>query len=106
MKAMGRWQIFGMGMLTTISNPFWYAWWVTVAARYLTQASGVGAASVAAFFLGHASADYGWNTALSSLVGGGKRWISDGLYRALIGVCGVFLVYVGVMFLLQGIRQF
>lgn len=100
---MTGWQILGLGMVTTISNPFWYAWWVTVAAGYLAQAQTLGAASIAAFYLGHISADYGWNTALAALVGGGRRWFTDRHYRGIIFVCGAFLIYLGLVFLLRGL---
>ena len=90
-------------MLTTVTNPFWYAWWVTVAAGYLAQAQVLGSGAVAAFYLGHISADYSWNTALSTIVGSGRRWITESVYRVIIGLCGVFLVYFGVVFLIRGI---
>jgi threonine/homoserine/homoserine lactone efflux protein len=96
-------QLVSLGMVTTISNPFWYAWWVTVAAGYLTQARALGVASLVAFYLGHISADFAWDTTLSTIVASGRRWISDRIYRGLILVAGVFLVYLGFVFLNQGV---
>ncbi len=93
-----------LGIAATLSNPFWYAWWVTVAAGYLAQARALGGAAVAAFYLGHISADFSWNTALSSIVGGGRRWISVRIYHGLILLAGLFFVYLGGLFLLQGAR--
>jgi threonine/homoserine/homoserine lactone efflux protein len=87
--------------MATITNPFWYAWWVTAAAGYLAQARALGLGAVAAFYLGHISADYGWNTVLSTVVGGGRRWITDGVFRAINGACGLFLVYLGFTFLVK-----
>ncbi len=103
---LNRWQILGLGILTTATNPFWYAWWITVAARYLNTAKGMGFAAVGAFYLGHISADMGWNTMLSSVVGGGRRWLTDNIFRAIIGCCGVFLAYIGISFLIQGFQAF
>lgn len=94
----------GVGMLATVTNPFWYAWWVTVAAGYLAQARELGLASVAAFYLGHIGADFGWNTALSAVFGSGRRWMSAGVYRCILGLCGLFLAYLGATFLLQGVH--
>ena len=102
-RLLSRWQIVGLGALTTISNPFWYAWWMTVAAGYLVFYNTVGAWAVAAFYLGHISADLSWNTLLSGVVGTGKRWITDRFYRGLIVVCGGFLVYLGITFLIKGV---
>ena len=100
-KTTGRWQMLGLGAMATITNPFWYAWWVTAAAGYLAQARALGPGAIAAFYLGHISADYGWNTVLSTVVGGGRRWITDGVFRAINGACGLFLVYLGITFLLR-----
>ena len=91
-----------LGVVTTLSNPFWYAWWVTVAAGYLAEAQALGIASLAAFFLGHISADYAWDTFLSTVIGSGKNWISNTVYKGIILFCGVFFIYLGGMFIIQG----
>jgi threonine/homoserine/homoserine lactone efflux protein len=102
-KPMSGRQLMGLGMLATLSNPFWYAWWVTVAAGYLASAKSVGTGAIAAFFIGHISADYAWDTLLSTVIGGGRRWMNDRLYQMMIVACGLFFVYLGGMFLLQGV---
>ena len=104
--SMNRAQIFNLGMLTTISNPFWYAWWMTVAATYILQAKAVGVMPVAAFYLGHVSADLIWNTLLSTLISGGRRVLTDATYNLIMGACGLFLVYLGMQFILFGWNQF
>ncbi|HHH82807.1 MAG TPA: hypothetical protein ENL35_07445, partial [Chloroflexi bacterium] len=38
-----------LGLATTISNPYWYAWWVTVAAAYIAQARAAGIWAMGAF---------------------------------------------------------
>ena len=92
------WQLLGLGMLATISNPFWYAWWVTVAAGYLAQAEAL-VGGIAAFYLGHITADFAWNTTLSTIIGGGKRWITDRVYQIIILLSGAFFIYLGIVFL-------
>jgi threonine/homoserine/homoserine lactone efflux protein len=94
-------QFVGLGILATLGNPFWYAWWVTVAPGYLAQTSGM--ISVTAFYLGHITADYAWDTLLSTVVGGGRRWMTDTIYRLLILVCGGFFLYLGGVFLARGV---
>lgn len=91
--------LFGLGAVTTISNPFWYTWWVTVAAGYLAQARELGLAAVVAFYLGHISADFGWDTILSVATNTGTRWLTDNRYRILILLTGGFMVYLGFVFL-------
>lgn len=96
-------RLLGLGILATVSNPFWYAWWVTVAAGYLAQTQALSIAGVGAFYLGHISADFTWDTTLSSLVGGGRRWMTDRVYQAIILVAGMFLIYLGLVYFRQGI---
>jgi hypothetical protein len=76
---------------------------VTVAAGYLAQAQAVSVAAVLAFYTGHITADFAWDTVLSAVVGGGSRWMTDGVYRILIFACGAFFLYLGWNFLSQGI---
>jgi threonine/homoserine/homoserine lactone efflux protein len=95
-------QLVSLGVAATASNPFWYAWWVTVAAGYLAQAQAVSLPAVLAFYAGHISADYAWDTVLSAVIGGGRRWMTDGVYRALLFACGAFFLYLGWVFLSQG----
>ena len=99
-------QLIGLGMLATVSNPFWYAWWVTVAAGYLAQARTLGASGVFAFYIGHISADYAWDTTLSTVIGGGRQWITERTYRILIILAGIFMIYFGLVFLVQGGSSF
>ncbi len=98
-------NLLALGALTTLSNPFWYAWWVTVAAGFLAQTRSLGLLGPLAFYLGHISADYAWDTFLSSATSLGGRWLTDGRYRALIIVTGGFMIYLGVLFLRTGIAS-
>ena len=98
-------QIIGLGVIATLTNPFWYAWWVTVAAGYLARVQVLGIAAIAAFFLGHITADYAWDTLLSGVVGGGRRWMNDLVYRGLLVLCGGFFIYLGGIFFYQGLRM-
>ncbi|MGH2592364.1 MAG: LysE family translocator [Anaerolineae bacterium] len=93
------WQLIGLGMGATLVNPFWYAWWVTVAAAYIVSAQALGWLGVLAFYLGHISADYVWDSVLSGVVGSGRKWITDTIYKWLIVACGLYLVYLGGVFI-------
>lgn len=95
-------QTISLGMVATVSNPFWYAWWMTVAVSYIVAARLNGAAYVAAFYLGHISADLSWNTFLAAIIGNNRHKIPGRLYQAIILLCGVFLIYLGLNFIWQG----
>jgi threonine/homoserine/homoserine lactone efflux protein len=87
------------GALATVSNPFWYTWWVTVAAGYLAEARVAGVAGLAAFYVGHATADLSWDTGLAAAVVAGRRWLTPSRYRALLYITGGFMLYLGTQYL-------
>ena len=95
-------RLMGLGIITSLSNPFWYAWWMTAAAVFLLQAKAVGWVIVAGFFFGHITADFLWNVLLSTVVGGGRKFITNKIYAGLISVCAVYLIYLAFTFLLNG----
>lgn len=97
-------KMLGIGVISSLTNPFWYAWWMTAAAVYLLQARAVGLIPVIGFYLGHISADFLWNTALSTVVGGGKKLMTNYVYSGLISVCSLFLIYLAFKFLVTGIN--
>ncbi len=99
-RVLSNWQLLGLGVAATLVNPFWYAWWVTVGASYmaLPAVAALGVAGLIAFYLGHIAGDLLWDSVLSGVVGRGRRWITDGLYKWLLVACGGYLVYLGVVF--------
>ncbi|MCD6355806.1 MAG: LysE family transporter [Anaerolineaceae bacterium] len=96
------WRLLTLGIAASLSNPFWYAWWMTAAAVYLLEAKAVSWLIVAGFYFGHISADFAWNMLLSSVIGSGRKFINNRIYALLISVCAVFLVYLAVQFLMAG----
>ena len=63
----------------------------------------LGLSSLLAFYLGHISADYVWNSVLATVVASGRSWLTDRIYQALLLVCGLFLVYTGLRFIWAGV---
>ncbi len=58
---------------------------------------------MAGFYLGHVSADFLWNTTLSTILGSGKKLFNNRTYAMLIGACSLFLLYLAIRFLMTGI---
>jgi threonine/homoserine/homoserine lactone efflux protein len=102
-QILNDWQLVVLGVGATLVNPFWYAWWVTVGATYLAfpAVQALGLAGLLAFYFGHIAGDYLWDCLLSGVVGGGRRWITQGVYRWLIAACGAYLVYLGFVFVMS-----
>lgn len=92
------------GAAVSLSNPYWTLWWATIGVTLASQALRVGPAAVVAFFLGHELADFVWYGIVAQAVHSGRRFLSDGLYRWIIGVCAAFLVYLGASFLVGALR--
>lgn len=96
---------FWAGILTSLANPYWIIWWATIGLGYLLIARQAGAAGLAVFLVGHILADLVWYTIVSSLAaGGGKRWLTDSIYRGVIRVCAVVLLGFAVYFGYYGVH--
>jgi threonine/homoserine/homoserine lactone efflux protein len=92
---------FLIGILASLSNPYWTIWWVTIGVAYLMAAIKFGYAGVIVFFLGHISADFVWYCMVAYGISRGKTFFKDKSYQIMIRVCGVFLVGFGAWFLLS-----
>ncbi len=86
------------GLITSLVNPYWYLWWVTQPTVLLAGAATMGWLGVAAFFIGHISADLGWFSAASWSVAKGRRLLQGRFYKALLLVCAGILFVMAVLF--------
>jgi threonine/homoserine/homoserine lactone efflux protein len=96
--------LIGLGMVTTLSNPFWYIWWISIAAGYLIQARAISTLAIAAFYIGHISADFAWDTALAAATSTGRRWLGQQGYRGLMLGTGGFMTYLGVRYFINALE--
>ena len=87
------------GALVSIANPYWSLWWATVGLAYVLTAMRLGLPGVLAFYTGHILADFIWYGAISAVVGTGRRFVTERIYRSLIAFCGVFLVFLSFYFI-------
>jgi len=93
-----------LGILTSVSNPYWTLWWATVGLAYLTLAAKSGPAGVVFFFLGHISGDLAWYTLVSWGASRGMKITGTRIYSLILGVCALVLVILGFWFLIYGAR--
>ena len=94
------------GILMSIANPYWIIWWATIGLGYVFISMKFGMVGLAVFFCGHILADFLWYSAISFCVSRGISFISDRMYRGIIGSCAVLLILFGVYFGVYGARQF
>jgi threonine/homoserine/homoserine lactone efflux protein len=91
-----------LGILTSISNPYWTLWWATVGLAFLTTAAKSGPAGIAVFFAGHISGDLAWYTLVSVGASRGKKFVGTSLYSWVLFVCAGILVALGAWFVWYG----
>lgn len=90
------------GITASLANPYWLVWWATVGASFIVNTVSFGFLGVATFYLGHVSADLVWLAFVAGLITTGRRLMTDRVYRGIIVACAIFLVALGLFFMLSG----
>jgi threonine/homoserine/homoserine lactone efflux protein len=96
---------FLAGAITSISNPYFWIWWITVGSALLIGAYKGGVVLAVAFIAGHWAADLGWFTLISVSIHRGRFIIGERQYRWILGLCGTFLLLFGVYYLSSLLRE-
>lgn len=91
------------GAVISLSNPYWFIWWVTIGMAWLLWSMKLGAVGVASFFTGHILADLVWYAMVSFVIVSGKRIIKDSAYHWLLYICGISLIGLGAYFISAGL---
>ena len=94
------------GILTSLSNPYWALWWATIGLNFAALALKNGLAGLASFYTGHILADLAWYSLIAAAVASGRKICPRGVYIALITVCGIVLVALGIYFVVGGVKRF
>ncbi|MDF9409982.1 MAG: LysE type translocator [Pelotomaculum sp. PtaB.Bin013] len=98
-----RMRVVAMGILVSLSNPYWTIWWATVGLAYITMSLNSGYTGLTVFFTGHILADFTWYSLVAAVVAGGRKFLSGGVYKGVLLVCGVFMIGLGGYFLYNGL---
>jgi len=89
------------GIVTSALNPTLLLWWLTAGSAIILQQYMLGIYAVIAFVIGHWIADLGFLVFVSSSFSKGKDFLSTRTHKWLIYICGVFLIFIGVFFLVE-----
>jgi threonine/homoserine/homoserine lactone efflux protein len=96
---------FFQGMFVSVINPYWYIWWVTVGAAFLLKSIRLGISGVSFFYIGHISSDFIWYLIIGFLVSKGRKFLNEKVYKTIIILCGIFLLYSGIKFIIDFIKR-
>ena len=91
------------GGAVSVANPYWLLWWATIGAAYVGRSLTLGAAGLAAFYVGHILSDLGWISLVSLAVASGRRALSQRIYSGLILFCASALALLGLYFAYFGV---
>lgn len=94
------------GILVSLSNPYWSMWWATIGLLYITQAMQFGLWGMTSFFSGHILADLVWYSLVAGAVSGGRKFISHKIYNGILVVCGLFILALGLYFIIDVILKY
>lgn len=98
---------FLRGIITSISNPYFFIWWATIGLAFMFKGLELaGVIGLIAFSIGHWSADLSWYSIISFFTSRGSKFMSDRTYKAAMIVCGVFMAILGVYFIVSQIGIF
>lgn len=92
-----------LGIVVSLSNPYFTLWWATVGLTFITQSLDNGTVGLTAFFTGHILADLGWYSLIAAAVAGSGRFLTPAIYRGILAVCGSFLVLLGGYLIYSGL---
>jgi threonine/homoserine/homoserine lactone efflux protein len=94
--------IYG-GIVTSLSNPYFFMWWFTVGATFVFEGLRLaGLVGLAAFLIGHWASDFSWYGFISFCTDKGAAFAGDRAYQYVLISCGIFLSVLGLVFVYSG----
>jgi threonine/homoserine/homoserine lactone efflux protein len=90
------------GFIASVSNPYFFIWWATIGCAFIFKGLELaGIFGVLAFFIGHWASDLGWYSLVSFFTNKGSGVMTNRHYKIIMTVCGVFLIFLGIYFVLS-----
>lgn len=90
------------GIIVSLSNPYWFIWWITIGMGYVLFARDLGIAGVIAFFIGHILSDLVWYSFVSYSIQFGGKYFNLKVIKGILFVCSSFLIIFGIFFIIKG----
>lgn len=93
------------GILLSLGNAYFLVWWATVGATLISKAIAFGLIGFLVFAVIHWLCDFIWYYFLSAVSYKGGNILGVKFQRTVFGICGVFLLVFGVLFIRDGLLQ-
>lgn len=91
------------GALTSLGNPYWLLWWLTIGVSFITQAKSLLFFGILSFYIGHILADYTWYAFIGILGQGLTLPFWRKVYRYVLYFSSIFLFGFGLFFIYYAI---
>ncbi|MGB9682305.1 MAG: LysE family transporter [bacterium] len=88
-----------VGALTSIANPYWLLWWLTIGVSFIAQAKKYLVFGILTFYIGHILSDYVWYLFIGIIGGGLSLPFWRRVYGYILTIASFFLVGFGIYFL-------
>jgi len=92
------------GVLMSVANPYWSVWWATIGLGYVLYCWQFGYWDCPVLYRSYPG-DLFWYSLVSAAVTRGRRFLTDRLYRGLIGGCAGLLVLFACFFFYTGLQK-
>jgi len=104
--ATGLLALIGLGAVMSMANPYWWLWWATICPTHIAWAVGRGRVGGGVYYVGHILSDVVWYSAVSIAlaVAADRAVLSPRLLQGIYLGAGVFLVAMGLVFLVAAAR--
>lgn len=86
------------GVVTTLSNPYFFLWWATVGLLLVSEALEFGVLVLGAMMVCHWLCDLGWDWFVSGVTYRSQSVWTPSVHRGVFTVCGLILVVFGLWF--------
>jgi|TARA_B100001971_G_C18240068_1_gene570152 threonine/homoserine/homoserine lactone efflux protein len=93
------WGTFTAGAITTLANPYFFMWWVSIGAVLILSFSSYGFIGFLLFAIVHWLCDFFYNSLVSFTVFKSKRFWNSKVHGIVFGGCGLMLITFGIWFI-------
>jgi threonine/homoserine/homoserine lactone efflux protein len=90
-----------VGIITTVSNPYFFLWWATVGLALIVIALGFGLLAFIVFAVLHWSCDFLWDYFVSFTIFKSKNFWSEKGHNVVFGICGIIMIIFGIWFIIS-----